>query len=173
MNTDLLSLALATLVFTGGHFLLSSAAVRRPLVGLIGEGVFRAGYSILMIVALLWMIRAYNVAPYERIWDVGILGPPVILILMYFATVFFLCSVTTRNPTLIGLDGLHHDVAPGKGIYSIVRHPMMAAFALWAAAHVFVRGDVAAIIFFGGLWVLATFGMVHIDRRRRANADNA
>ena len=173
MNTDLLSLALATLVFTGGHFLLSSAAVRRPLVGLIGEGVFRAGYSILMIVALLWMIRAYNVAPYERIWDVGILGPPVILILMYFATVFFLCSVTTRNPTLIGLDGLHHDGAPGKGIYSIVRHPMMAAFALWAAAHVFVRGDVAAIIFFGGLWVLATFGMVHIDRRRRANADNA
>ena len=97
----------------------------------------------------------------------------MILILTYFATVFFLCNVTTRNPTLIGLDGLHHDVAPGKGIYSIVRHPMMAAIALWAAVHVFVRGDIAAIIFFGGLWVLATFGMVHIDRRRRANADNA
>ena len=173
MNTDLLSLALATLAMTGGHFALSSAGIRRPLVRMIGESIFRAVYSILMIAALVWMIRAYNAAPYERIWDVGILGPPVILILMYFATVFFLCSVTTRNPTLIGLDGLHHDVAPGKGIYSIVRHPMMAAFALWSAAHVFVRGDIAAIIFFGGLWVLATFGMVHIDRRRRANADNA
>ena len=63
------------------------------------------------------MIRAYNVAPYQRIWDVGILGPPVILILMYFATVFFLCSVTTQNPTLVGFDALHRDVAPGKGIY--------------------------------------------------------
>jgi uncharacterized membrane protein len=171
MNTELL--ALATLVCTGGHFVLSSAAVRRPLVSVIGEGIFRAGYSILMIAALLWMFRAYNVAPYECLWHVGILGPPVILILMYFATVFFLCSVTTRNPTLIGLDGLHHDVAPSKGIYSIVRYPMMAAIALWAAVHVFVRGDIAAIIFFGGLWVLATFGMVHIDRRRRTNADIA
>lgn len=169
----LLSLALATLAFTGGHFLLSSAAVRGPLVRMMGENLFRAAYSILMIAALVWMIRAYNVAPYQHVWDVGILGPPVILILTYFATIFFLFSVTTRNPTLAGMDALHHQVAPGKGIYSIVRHPMLAAFALKSAAHLFVRGDVAAIIFFGGFWILVTFGMVHIDNRRRAKADNA
>ena len=29
------------------------------------------------------------------------------------------------------------------------------------------------ILFFGGFWVLATFGMVHIDNQRRANADDA
>lgn len=173
MHPELLSLCIATLAFTGGHFLLSSGMVRGALVGVIGEGLFRGLYSILMIAALAWMITAYNDAPYERIWDVGIVGPPVILILVYFATVFLVCSVTTKNPTMVGMDSLHHDVAPGKGIYSIVRHPMMAAIALWAAAHLFVRGDVAAIVFFGGLWVLATFGMVHIDNRRRANADNA
>lgn len=173
MNADLLSLCLATLAFTGGHFLLSSNNVRRVLVGAMGETPFRGIYSILMIAAFAWMIMAYNNAPYARIWDVGIVGPPVILILVYFATIFFVCSITTKNPTMVGMDALHHDVAPGKGIYSIVRHPMMAAFALWAAAHLFVRGDIAAIVFFGGLWVLSTFGMVHIDRRRRANADNA
>ena len=173
MTADLMPLALATLAFTGGHFLLSSAALRGPLVRTMGENLFRAVYSILMIAALAWMIRAYGDAPYQRVWDVGILGPPVILILTYFATVFFLCSVTTRNPTLVGMDALHHEIAPGKGIYSIVRHPMLAAFALWAAAHLFVRGDVAAIVFFGGIWILATFGMVHIDNRRRAKADNA
>mgnify|MGYP003389377797 CR=1 FL=1 len=173
MHADLIPLILATLAFSGGHFLLSSAAVRGPIVSAIGEGIFRGLYSILMIAALLWMISAYNNAPYQRLWDVGIVGPPVILILVYFATIFFVCSVTTKNPTMVGMDALHHDVAPGKGIYSIVRHPMMAAIALWSAAHFFVRGDVAAIIFFGGLWTLATFGMVHIDNRRRANADNA
>lgn len=167
------SLILATLAFAGGHFLLSSTPVRGPLVRMIGENLFRAVYSVLMIAAFVWMIRAYNVAPYHRIWDVGIAGPPVILILTYFATIFFLCSVTTRNPTMAGMDALHHEVAPGKGIYSIVRHPMLAAFALWSAAHLFVRGDVAAIVFFGGIWVLATFGMIHIDSRRRAKADNA
>lgn len=173
MHADLIPLILATLAFTGGHFLLSSSNVRGPLVNAIGEAIFRGIYSILMIAALALMIAAYNNAPYERIWDVGIVGPPVILILVYFATIFVFCSVTTKNPTMVGMDALHHDVAPGKGIYSIVRHPMMAGIALWSAAHLFVRGDVAAIIFFGGFWVLSTFGMLHIDNRRRANADNA
>lgn len=173
MVADFLSLILSTLAFSAGHFLMSSGAIRRPVAGAIGDGPFRALYSVLMIAALAWMIGAYNAAPYQLVWDVGLFGPPVILIVMYFATFFFLCSVTTRNPTLVGMDALHHEVAPGKGIYSIVRHPMLAAFALWAGAHLFVRGDIAAILFFGGFWVLATFGMVHIDARKRANADDA
>jgi uncharacterized membrane protein len=173
MYADFLPLLLSTLAFTGGHFILSSGPIRGPIAGAIGERPFRAIYSVLMIAALVWMIGAYNAAPYQRVWDVGLFGPPVILIVMYFAIFFFLCSVTTRNPTLIGMDALHHEVAPGKGIYAIVRHPMLAAFALWAGAHLFVRGDIAATLFFGGFWVLATFGMVHIDARRRANADEA
>lgn len=173
MAAGMLPLLFATLAFVGGHFLLSSAAIRGPLTRAIGEAPFRAIYSVLMIAALGWMISAYNAASYQRVWDVGLFGPPVILILMYFAVFFFLCSFTTRNPTLVGMDALHHEVAPGKGIYSIVRHPMLAAFALWSGAHLFVRGDIAAIVFFGGFWVLSTFGMVHIDNRRRANADDA
>ncbi len=173
MYADYLPLLFSTLAFAAGHFLMSSAPIRGPVVAAIGNGPFRAVYSLLMIAALAWMIGAYNSAPYYRLWDVGLLGPPVILILMYFAVFFLLCSITTKNPTLIGMDALHHEVAPGKGIYAIVRHPMLAAFALWSGAHLFVRGDIAAILFFGGFWVLATFGMVHIDNRRRANADNA
>jgi uncharacterized membrane protein len=50
---------------------------------------------------------------------------------------------------------------------------MLAAFALWADTHLFVGGDIDAILFFGGFWLLSTFGMVHIDALRRANADEA
>ena len=173
MDPDLIALAFATLAFCGGHLLLSSAPVRGPLVGMIGERAFRGVYSVLMIAALYWMISAYMKAPYIPLWDAGIMGPPVILILMYFATVFFVCSITTRNPTLIGMDNLHYENAPGKGIYAIVRHPMMAAFALWAAAHMFFRGDLAGVFLFGGMLALATIGMIHIDMRRDANADDA
>ena len=50
---------------------------------------------------------------------------------------------------------------------------MLAAFALWAGAHLFHGGDIGPILFFGSFWVLSTFGMVHIDARRRANANEA
>lgn len=173
MDETLLSLGFASLAFTGGHFLLSAAPVRGPLVGLLGEGLFRGVYSILMIAALAWMIHAYLDASYVPLWDAGLLGPPVILIFMLFATILFLCSVTTRNPTLAGFDGLHHEIAPGRGIYAVTRHPMLSAFALWSAAHLFVRGDLAGLIFFGGFLILSTLGMAHIDARRRARADDA
>ena len=99
MYAAFLSLLLSTLAFTGGHFILSSGAIRSSIAGVIGEGPFRAIYSVLMIAALVWMIGAYNAAPYQRVWDVGLFGPPVILIVMYFAIFFFLCSVTTRTRT--------------------------------------------------------------------------
>ncbi|MGB0632325.1 MAG: NnrU family protein [Alphaproteobacteria bacterium] len=180
MDPALIALTFATLAFVGGHFLLSSAPVRGPLTGMMGEGPFRGVYSVLMIAALYWMIAAlywmiaaYIDAPYIPLWDAGILGPPIILICMYFAIVFFVCSVTTRNPTPAGMDNLHYENAPGKGIYAVVRHPMLAAFALWSLAHLFVRGDVAGAFFFGGMLVLSALGMVHIYARRDANADDA
>jgi len=152
MDPALITLAFATLAFAGGHFLLSSAPVRGPLTGMMGERPFRGVYSVLMIAALYWMITAYMDAPYVPLWNAGILGPPVILILMYFATVFFVCSVTTRNPTMVGMDNLHYENAPGKGIYAIVRHPMMAAIALWSLAHLFVRGIWPPCCFSAACW---------------------
>ena len=43
---------------------------------------------------------------------------------------------------------------------------MMSTISLWAFANLFACGDVAAILFFGGIFALAIIGMVHIDRRR-------
>ena len=107
MDLELILLAFATLAFAGRHRPLSSALVRGPLTGLMGEGPFRGVYSVLMIAALYGMISSYPDAPYIPVWNARIAGPPVILILMYFATVFFVCSVTTCNPTLMGMDNLH------------------------------------------------------------------
>ena len=59
-----------------------------------------------------------------------------------------------------------HDAAPG--MLKITRHPAMWGIASWAAAHIFVNGDGASVIFFGALGVLALGGAAHIDRRNRA-----
>jgi uncharacterized membrane protein len=41
-------------------------------------------------------------------------------------------------------------------------------FALWALTHIVVNGDVAALIVFGGILVLAIAGTWHIEKRRAA-----
>lgn len=44
------------------------------------------------------------------------------------------------------------------------RHPMLTGFALWAVAHLLVRGDLGAVILFGGLGLWAVVAMVMINR---------
>lgn len=149
--------------------MLSSAPVRGPLISKMGESAFRGLYSILVAVALIWMVDSYRFAALRPVWDVGPLGPPILYFLMFVASILFVCSLTTRNPTLAGMDRASPDPATLSGIYAVTRHPMLAAFAFWSAGHVIVRGDVAGILFFGGFFVLSALGMAHIDARRRAS----
>ena len=58
--------------------------------------------------------------------------------------------------------------APLPGIFKITRHPVLWGIGLWAFVHVMANGDVASLIFFGSLGVLALGGTVHIDRKKRA-----
>ena len=52
------------------------------------------------------------------------------------------------------------------GIQTITRHPANWGVALWAGAHLFPNGDLASVLFFGGLLALAILGSLHIDHRR-------
>lgn len=55
--------------------------------------------------------------------------------------------------------------APRKGrLLNKMRHPMLAGFALWAVAHIWVNGDLPSLILFGGLLVWALVEMQVINR---------
>jgi uncharacterized membrane protein len=62
--------------------------------------------------------------------------------------------------------GALRSAEPARGIVRVTRHPMMWGVMLWAAAHVLARGDRAALVFFGGFFVLAALGTVAIDARK-------
>jgi uncharacterized membrane protein len=51
----------------------------------------------------------------------------------------------------------------------ITRHPFLWGVALWAVVHLIVNGDLASLILFGSLLVLAVGGTVSIDAKRRRN----
>ncbi len=154
--------------FVGGHFVLSSIGVRTPLIGALGETGFRIVYSLAAVAALTWTIVAYGAAPYEELWQAGpgLLHVPAFL--MPFACILVVAGLTTRTVTMVGGESLTRDPQPASGIATITRHPFLWGVALWAVGHIAANGDVASLVLFGGMALLAFGGMVHIDRRRQA-----
>lgn len=170
MVGSLNSLIAAALLFVGGHFILSSGSLRPALVARLGEGVFRAVYSAVMLGSFVWMLLAYGAAPVTLLWTV----PPVLywvpLAVMPIAAILIVAGLTTPNPTLVGGERLVEDSAgsPAVGILSVTRHPFLWGTGLWALCHLLVNGDLASFILMGGMAVLSFAGMAHIDSRREA-----
>ena len=161
------NLVLAVLAFVGGHFLLSSPPVRGPLATLIGETPFSGLYSALMLAAFVWMAGAFRAAPYVPLWSVPPAAHMIPVLVMPFACLLLVGSLTVRNPTMV-MQSVAMSGDPAPGLIKVTRHPMLWAFALWALAHLIVNGEVAALLLFGGIAVLALGGTLAIDGKRRA-----
>lgn len=171
LSTSLGPLALATACFVFGHFILSSGPVRPRLIAVLGERGFLVGYSIFAIVTFVWMNLAFARAPMVRVWVAGDWTWHLALGAMPFAAILLACGYLTRNPTAIGGGAVLDRPDPAPGIFKVTRHPIMWAIAIWAVLHMIAMGDGAAILFFGGLALLAIGGMLHIEARRARSGD--
>ena len=160
------TLVVATLVFLATHFV-TSTPLRPALVNALGEWPYRGLYSLVALVTLGWMIWAYAGAPREQLWS-GFKG--IAVVLMPFAFVLLACGYW-RNPTMVGAEKLLKSEDPARGIIRITRHPIMWGIMLWAAAHILARGDLRALVFFGGFLALALFGTLAMEARKKYNPD--
>ena len=160
------SLAAATAAFLLTHFV-SSTPLRARLVATLGEWPYRGLYSLVAFATLGWMIWAYAAAPRDPLWP-GVREVPMLL--MPLAFVLIACGYW-RNPTMVGADRLLKSEDPARGIIRITRHPIMWGVMLWSAAHVLARGELRAVVFFGGLFALAALGTLLMDARKRSNPD--
>jgi len=155
----------AAIVFIGIH-VLSSTSLRGVLVGRIGETAWQGAFSLLSLAAFLWLILAYGAAPVEPVWS----PPPVFrwvpFVLLPFAFILLVASLTTRNPAMAGMDKALDDARPAVGMMTITRHPLFWAFALWGISHLLVNGDLASIWFIGGLTFLSLVRMPLQDHKK-------
>lgn len=168
---DALLLGLA--VFVGGHFALASPALRDPAVKRIGEERFRGLYALVALAALLWTILAYGDAPYLEVW-----APPawtrwIPNLAMPVAAVLLVAGITTRSPTAVGGEGVLDDPHAIRGVLTITRHPFLNAVGLWALAHLAANGDLASMLLFAGIAVLAYGGMPSLDAKMRRRVASA
>jgi uncharacterized membrane protein len=159
-------LLLAALVFFAFHFI-GATPLRPALVGRFGENAYRAGFSVLSILALIWLARAYANAPFGHLyWSLGAAGKWAASALMLVAVFFLVSGLSVANPAAAGGEKALERENAAQGILRITRHPVLWGIALWGVAHLLANGDTGAIILFGSLTALALYGTLVIDQRR-------
>ena len=168
MTGTLLELLIAALVFVGSHFGIASTRVREDLVRRIGERAYVGLFSAVSLILLAWLIYAYAAVddPIVLWWT-----PPVLiivpLVVMPLALLLFIGGYTQRNPTAVMQNHTLPVERPAPGVLAITRHPLMWGIGLWAIVHLIVSDDLASIIFFAALSILALYGTRLLDAKKQ------
>ena len=82
-------------------------------------------------------------------------------------------GVTTRNPTAVGGESALDDPNAVRGVLTVTRHPFLNAVGLWALAHLAANGDLASVLLFGGMALLAYAGMPALDAKMQRRVASA
>ncbi len=161
------SLIAATIVFVGMHFLFSDPHLRPSLVARVGERLFSGLYSLIAGAALVWMIWAFARSPVIPLSGFDAMPNWIALPVVALAILLIVCGNSQYNPTAVAR---HVDPAladPAPGILKITRHPVMWGIGLFAAVHLLVNFHLTALIFFGGITLLALLGTLRLDAKHR------
>ena len=173
MSASFTSLIAATLAFVLGHFVLSAAPVRATLTGMLRRTGFLVAYALYAITTFVWMNIAFAHAPFEDLWGDPGWARWFAVGVMPLASVLLAAGTLTANPSAVGFEKLMAANRPPMGIQKVTRHPILWAIALWAALHLAANGDLASVIFFGGMLSLSLAGMGHMEARKRAEPGDA
>jgi uncharacterized membrane protein len=164
-------LVAAAAVFLLIHLLISGTRVRDWITGAIGEGPYMGLFALASVACLVWLAIAYVHAQRGGADPVFWSATPVTkwlqLAVTFGAFILIVPGLLTPNPTSVRQEGQLSKPDAVRGILRVTRHPFLWGVALWAAGHLMVNGDLASLVLFGSLLVLAILGTGSIDGKRR------
>ena len=161
------SLLLANLLFVGGHFAMSHP-LRAPMVSALGEQRFLGVYTLVNLGLPAWIGLTFSQARSTWMaWQSGDGGWIAASVLTIVALALLFGSLR-GNPALPQVVALATGNARAQGVYAVTRHPMMWAFALWAAAHILAWPSPRTLITAGAMGILALLGAHLQDGKKRA-----
>ncbi len=160
------------MIFAGTHLGLSSLAVRRPLIKMMGLRGFKATYTLVALATFIPLMVVYFRDKHAG----AVMFTPepglrlVAEVLMLAAIVILAQGLATASPI-----GSQAEMQPSPyrgplGIQRITRHPMNLAFGTFGVAHCLVNPTAGDWIFFGGFTLFALVSAWHQDARMRSEA---
>ncbi|SDU04336.1 NnrU family protein [Stappia sp. ES.058] len=159
--------ALAFAAFLTTHSVPIRPPMRPVLIALLGPRGFTLAYSLLSLGALAWLIAAAGRAPYVALWHWAPWQNHLTLSLMLPVCLLLALAIVRPNPLSFGGAGNDRFDPVRPGIVRLVRHPLLLALALWAAAHLVPNGDLAHVLLFGVFAAFAALGGRLVDRRKQ------
>ena len=160
-------LILAALFFTALHVGVAGTSARGRAIEKLGENVYRAAFSLLSLLGIVWLAHAYRVAGYIETWGQLAWFKPIAAFLMLVAFLLVVLGMATPNPMAVGGENLLMADAPARGIHRVTRHPFLWGVAVWAFVHLIANGDAASLVLCVSLLVVAFVGMISIDAKRK------
>jgi uncharacterized membrane protein len=151
----LLVMILGLILFFGVHTLTTQRELRARVVGSMGEGSYKIGYTLASVAGLAlvtWGFANYRATGWIDVWT-----PP---------TAFKHITVALMLPAIILVVASY---IRGR-IYTTLKHPMLTGVKLWAAAHLLANGDLGSIILFGSFLAWAVFDRISLKRRPDSGA---
>ena len=170
MTPELTALLVAAGAWILLHLVVAGSPLRRAIVARTREPGFRGLFSLLSLASLVGLVVTYRAAAAREI-NVDLWLPTrealwAPLVVMPVALLLIVASLTTPNPTAVGMERVLQSQSPARGILRITRHPMLWGFVLWAAVHALANGDAASLVLFVAVAVPSLAGMLSIDRKR-------
>lgn len=141
--------------------------VREGLVTALGDRGFLIAYSMVSLLMLWWLISAAGRAPHIALWPYAPWQTWVPVIAMMLVCLLLSFGVARPNPLSFGGARNAQFDPEYPGVTRWIRHPVLAALALWAGAHLVPNGDLAHVVLFALFAGFAMMGMLLIDRRKQ------
>lgn len=141
------ALILGILVFAVVHAVPCFPAMRERLVEGLGEGIYKAAFSVLAAGGIGMVVWGMSQAAFVALWAPPSWGRHVTWLLLALAFVSLVAAYFPSN------------------IRRFTAHPMLWGVVLWAIGHLFANGDLAALILFGGFSLYSLAAMACANRR--------
>ena len=143
-------LIVGLVIFFASHVFVAARDKRAALIAKLGQGGYRALFSIVSLVGLgliVWGFAAYRAEGMIPVWS-----PPAfmrhITVGLVLIAIIVLCAY--RVPS---------------HIQAWTKHPMLAGIKIWAFAHLLANGDLGSILLFGSFLAWAVVARIAAKRR--------